>query len=253
MRRVLLALLGVACLGAVGVAVWRSGSADADDVIELTVWDWWSPTSSDDYERYFGEIKEIFEREHPEIRIRYQFVPFATYMQKLTTGYCGPNPPDVYQCSIAWAQTLWERGVLMELTDLVATTPELRMEQFLKAAVRHNQLDGHIYGVASKDAGHLREQLICLDLAGRMRWASGRDHRFGPFGGPYIIADGMIFVMDDHGVLTLVEAVPEAYRRLARAKVLSGRESWGPMALVGVRLLVRDLNVLKCLDVRAQP
>jgi len=146
-RRVLLALLVVACLAAVGVAVWRSGSTDACDVIELTVWDWWSPTSSDDYERYFGEIKEIFEREHPGIRIRYQFVPFATYMQKLTTGYCGPNPPDVYQCSIAWAQTLWERGVLMELTDLVARTPELRMEQFLEAAVRHNQLDGHIYGV----------------------------------------------------------------------------------------------------------
>ena len=147
MRRVLLALLVVACLGAVGVAVWRSGSTDADDVIELTVWDWWSPTSSDDYERYFGEIKEIFEQEHPGIRIRYQFVPFATYMQKLTTGYCGPNPPDVYQCSVSWAQTLWERGVLMELTDLVARTPELRMEQFLEAAVRHNQLDGHIYGI----------------------------------------------------------------------------------------------------------
>jgi len=113
--------------------------------------------------------------------------------------------------------------------------------------------DGHLYGVASKDAGNLREQLICLDLAGRMRWASGRDERFGPFGGPYIIADGMIFVMDDHGVLTLVEAVPEAYRRLARAKVLSGRESWGPMALVGGRLLVRDINTLKCLDVRARP
>jgi len=36
---------------------------------------------------------------------------------------------------------------------------------------------------------------------------------------------------------------------LATAKVLAGHESWGPMALAGDRLIVRDLTTMRCLDV----
>ncbi len=110
----------------------------------------------------------------------------------------------------------------------------------------------HIFGVTTKDAGELKEQMVCLDLQGRQVWTSGQDNRFGPFGGPYIIADKMIFVMDDHGVLTLLEATPTAYRQLARAKVLTGVDSWAPMVIAGGRLIVRDSKTMKCLDVRGK-
>lgn len=111
---------------------------------------------------------------------------------------------------------------------------------------------GHLYGVLSKDAGALKEQMVCLDRDGRMLWASGPRHRFGPYGGPYIVADGLILVVDDNGALTLLEATPRAFRPLAQAKVLPGHESWAPMALVGGRLLVRDLTTMVCLDLREQ-
>jgi len=103
---------------------------------------------------------------------------------------------------------------------------------------------GHIYGVRPD------RQLVCLDLNGRVVWTS-ETNRFGKVGGPYMIADGMILVMDDEGTLTLVEATPEGYRQLARARVLYGHESWGPMALAGGRLLVRDLTRMVCLDLAA--
>jgi outer membrane protein assembly factor BamB len=66
-----------------------------------------------------------------------------------------------------------------------------------------------------------------------------------------MIADGLIFVMGPDGLLVLVEAAPEAYRELAGAQV-AGKESWGPMALAGGRLIVRDISRLVCLDVRAR-
>lgn len=138
----------VACLLAGSVAGLRTRQRAADQqVTELNVWDWWSPTSSEDFERYFDELKQRFEQDHPNIRVHYQFVPFRVYVQKLTTAYCGPNPPDVFQCSASWAQTFWERGVLLDLTELVEQTPELGMDRFLTAATRHNQLDGHIFGI----------------------------------------------------------------------------------------------------------
>jgi len=102
----------------------------------------------------------------------------------------------------------------------------------------------HLFGVREND-----NQLVCLDLEGREVWASGRDHRFGDGKGPYMIADGLLFVLDDFGVLSLCEATPAGYRPLARAKVLDGHDAWAPMALAAGRLLVRDLTRMVCLDV----
>jgi outer membrane protein assembly factor BamB len=105
-----------------------------------------------------------------------------------------------------------------------------------------------LYGVLPRDAGSAAGALVCLDLQGKPVWTSGGE-RFGL--GPYILAGGVLYVMDDDGVLTLVD-VSSGYRQLARAKVLSGGQSWGPMALAGGRLIVRDLTRLVCLDVREQ-
>jgi len=58
-------------------------------------------------------------------------------------------------------------------------------------------------------------------------------------------------VLNDSGNLSLVEANPGAFRLLAQAQILQGQEAWGPMALAGSRLLVRDLTRLVCLEVGA--
>ncbi len=102
--------------------------------------------------------------------------------------------------------------------------------------------DGHLYGVREKD-----KQLVCLDLEGRVVWTSGDQHRFGL--GPYMIADGLIFVLNDEGRLTLAEATPAGYKQLSQAQVLDGHDCWGPMAMVAGRLILRDFTQMICLDV----
>lgn len=103
---------------------------------------------------------------------------------------------------------------------------------------------GYIYGVRPD------KQLVCMDLNGRIIWTSGSENKYGL--GPYIIANGMIYVLDDDGVLSLVEAKPDGFSPLSRARVLEGHESWGPPALAAGRLLVRDLTTMVCLDVAAE-
>ena len=66
---------------------------------------------------------------------------------------------------------------------------------------------------------------------------------------PFILADGLIYALNDAGLLRLIEATPRKYVLLAQAQVLKGRESWGPMALAGGRLIARDLTRMVCLDV----
>ena len=58
--------------------------------------------------------------------------------------------------------------------------------------------------------------------------------------------------MDDSGKVTLVEASTAGYKELGSMQVIKGHDAWGPMALVGGRLLARDLTKLVCLDVSAK-
>ncbi len=104
--------------------------------------------------------------------------------------------------------------------------------------------EDHIYGVRADG------RLVCLDLDGNIIWTSGREHRFGL--GGYLLADGVIYLIDDDGTLTMVEATPKGYRQIAQARVLPGPEAWGPPALAGGKLLVRDLGRMRCLDVSAE-
>lgn len=104
----------------------------------------------------------------------------------------------------------------------------------------------HLYAVR-KDGGG---KLVCLDLTGKVLWTSGQQ-KFGH--GPYLIADGLVLVLSENGLLAAVEATPEAYRLVASSQVLKkGREAWGPLALVGGQLIVRDLTRMACLDLRAE-
>jgi outer membrane protein assembly factor BamB len=100
---------------------------------------------------------------------------------------------------------------------------------------------GYVYGVRPD------EQLVCMDLDGNIKWTSTSANKFGL--GPYTIVNNMIFVMNDEGHLTVAKATPNAYEPLTSARVLEGHDSWGPMAFVSGRLIVRDLTHMKCLDV----
>jgi outer membrane protein assembly factor BamB len=97
----------------------------------------------------------------------------------------------------------------------------------------------HLYGVRPDG------QLACLGADGKVVWTSGPSQVFGL--GSYLLANGLLFVLNDTGTLSLVEASPEKYSRLAQAQVLKGRESWAPMALAGDRLIARDLTRMVCL------
>ncbi|NUQ62529.1 MAG: PQQ-like beta-propeller repeat protein [Pirellulales bacterium] len=122
------------------------------------------------------------------------------------------------------------------------TVSRLKPDQFGSTQHTPILLGDHLYGIREKD-----KELVCLDLEGKEVWTSGREHRFGL--GPYLIADGLIYVMSDDGVLTLAEAIPTGYHQLAEHRVFDGHDAWGPMALAGNRLLVREFTHLACLDV----
>jgi ABC-type glycerol-3-phosphate transport system substrate-binding protein len=148
-------------------------SKDPPRPIQLRVWDWWSPSSNEEYGQYFNEIERIFEARNPEVDIVYQMVPFGNYVQKLSTAMVGHTPPDVFQSSVYWAEGFHQRGMLRPLNDLLAANhqapPPQRVTQdmFLPSAWRHNQAqDGTIFGIPQiVDASCLLWNLDILEQA----------------------------------------------------------------------------------------
>ena len=103
--------------------------------------------------------------------------------------------------------------------------------------------DSHLYAVRADG------RLACADVQGEVLWESGATHTFGL--GPYMIADGLLFVLDDAARLTIAEATPAGFKPLAQAKLLDGgHDAWAPMSIAGGRLILRDLTRMVCLDVR---
>ncbi len=134
---------------------------------------------------------------------------------------------------------------LTEQNGQIVPEVEFRLEPEVFGSPQHTPIlhEGYIYGVRPD------EQLVCLDLEGKVVWTSGSTHKFGL--GPYTIINNLLYVMDDHGLLTLAEATPTGYVQLAQADVLEGIDAWGPMAVAGNRLLLRDLTKMVCLDITA--
>ena len=109
---------------------------------------------------------------------------------------------------------------------------------------------GHLLGILPKDAGPLRNQLICVNPADftKVVWSSGPTVRFGL--GPFMIADNKLFILSDDGTLTMARPSVEEYIELDSYRVIEeGADAWAPLALADGYMVLRDSETMLCLDI----
>ncbi|MDX1285846.1 MAG: PQQ-binding-like beta-propeller repeat protein, partial [Draconibacterium sp.] len=108
---------------------------------------------------------------------------------------------------------------------------------------------GHLFGIQPKDAGSLRNQLICVHPSDTRKvvWSSDTEARFRL--GPYFMADNKLFILDDDGTLTIVRPSTERYIQLEQVNIIEhGHDAWAPFALADGYLLMRDSKTMVCID-----
>jgi len=95
--------------------------------------------------------------------------------------------------------------------------------------------------------------LICFGLDGKLAWRT-KDIDGAPNfeRGPFILADGKLILLDGKsGQLYLVAADVSGYKQLASADMVKANNmAWAPLALSDGKLLVRDWDTLKCVDLK---
>lgn len=103
--------------------------------------------------------------------------------------------------------------------------------------------DGFLYGIEGRQeyGAHLR----CVEWAtGKVRWTK---ERFGC--ATLTLVEGNVLALSEHGDLVAFAASPDAYRELARAKILNDPVR-APFALAGRRLYARDGKQLIASDLK---
>ena len=109
----------------------------------------------------------------------------------------------------------------------------------------------YIWSLMPENAGPLKKQLVCYHKSDLMTpiWSSGKENRFGRGLGPYIVSKEKMYLLDDDGKLYLFGIQKNSVTLLASHKVLNGIEAWGPMAIAGNYLIMRDARNLLCLNI----
>ena len=109
------------------------------------------------------------------------------------------------------------------------------------------------YLFVASNSNSRKDGLASLTLAGKRLWRT-KDIDDAPNfeRGPFILADGKLILLDGKtGMLHLVKANPEKFELLASAPMVKKNDmAWAPLALSEGKLLVRDWNTMKCVELR---
>jgi outer membrane protein assembly factor BamB len=109
----------------------------------------------------------------------------------------------------------------------------------------------NLWTIMPENAGQLKKQLVNFNKSNLLTpvWSSGKDTRFGKGMGPYILSGNKLFLLDDDGKLYLFRIENNKAILVSSHKILDAIEAWGPMALAGKYLIMRDSRNLLCLDI----
>jgi outer membrane protein assembly factor BamB len=112
-------------------------------------------------------------------------------------------------------------------------------------------IGNYIWSVLPENAGPLKKQLVCYKKSDLLTavWSSGKENRFGRGLGPYIASGDKLYLLDDDGILYFYKIEENKVMLIARHKVIKGIEAWGPMAIAGKYLIMRDARNLLCLNI----
>lgn len=132
---------------------------------------------------------------------------------------------------------------LKEENGKIAVQKLFKLTPNVFGATQHTPIfyKNHIFGIRPDG------QFVCITTEGKPVWESSPKNQYGL--GPFLLADDLFYVLSENGKLSLIAAEPSEFKLISQAQVLDGHEAWGPMALVGSRLLVRDFTKLACLAV----
>jgi multiple sugar transport system substrate-binding protein len=88
-----------------------------------------------------------FERQHPEISVEVQTLPWTGAHQKLLTAFAGGSTPDLCQLGNTWIPELAAVGALTPLGPMVTASDVVKPDDYFPGIWDTNVIEATLYGV----------------------------------------------------------------------------------------------------------
>jgi multiple sugar transport system substrate-binding protein len=94
-----------------------------------------------------SQLMPEFEKQHPDIHVEVQQIPWTAAHEKLLTAYVGEATPDIAMLGNTWVPEFVALNSLEPLDNLVARSREIRRDDFFPGIWRTNVVNGRTYGI----------------------------------------------------------------------------------------------------------
>lgn len=132
----------IGCLFVVlGMSMWAM-MAFAEDPIELR-FTWWG--SQDRHDRTI-KVVEMFQKEHPNIKIVYEFANWNDYWTKVSTQAAGGNLPDIMQQDYARINEWADKKLIAPLDDFVKDGT-IDLSNVSETVLSGGRINGQLYAI----------------------------------------------------------------------------------------------------------
>ncbi|MBN2859265.1 MAG: extracellular solute-binding protein [Sphaerochaetaceae bacterium] len=119
----------------------QAQKGDAGEVTEIVYWQYFYETKS----KLMDKLIEMFEAEHPDIRVVQQTFPYEQYNTKVASSVPSGTGPNVINLYYGWLPTYIDSGYLQPLPT--SQFPNEKIEQEFFPLVRAAKFDGSYYAL----------------------------------------------------------------------------------------------------------
>lgn len=134
-----LAIMMLAAFAACGGG--GSGSSSSNGPVNLT-YALWDQNEQVGYQKSI----DVFMQQHPNIHVKIEQTPWASYWQKLSTEFAAGNAPDVFWDHLAYYPQFVQQGQLMDLSSQIKQD-NVDMSQYYQTLVNEWSYQGKVYGL----------------------------------------------------------------------------------------------------------
>lgn len=94
-----------------------------------------------------SQLMPMFEREHPDIKVEVQQIPWTAAHEKLLTAYVGESTPDIAMLGNTWVPEFAAIDALEPLDRLAARSADAPRSDYFPGIWNTNVVDGVTYGI----------------------------------------------------------------------------------------------------------
>ena len=129
-----------AIAGGLALSLALAAGAAAETRLRMTIW-----SANEAHLKLFNGIAEGFKKDHTEVTVSFEPLPFETYTTALTTQIAGGNAPDMAWIFETAAFDFVNSGALLPLTKPLAATPGYNLGELSPAATERWSKEGVLY------------------------------------------------------------------------------------------------------------